>query len=265
MQINHPAPFVLIAQPRSGSTFLVDLITNQSNGYCENELFNPHSIVFINAKKNQASDQLTHSKKKKARQKKLEQLLLRNADPVSFIESYYNDFNQSSHKALGFNYMLGHNAKLLDYFLEHPKIKIIYLKRDNKLAQYASWRKALKSGQWATRSLKAANKNASKKVFFRKEDFRSTMSSFSFYDLSFSSLLESKPSEHILKLSYLDILRGNAEEKIFTFLGLQPQRKKNNRPIIRLGNSDIAERFSNHHQVREYCRNENLSHWLNEI
>lgn len=56
---------------------------------------------------------------------------------------------ESSHKAIGFKVHFDQTKISFWQFLEdNPKVKILYLKRDNLFASYASYMKSIATGQW---------------------------------------------------------------------------------------------------------------------
>lgn len=138
--------FLIIGLPRSGTTYLATLLNSHRDIECSGELFNPHGIIGIGEADNS-----------------FESIAKRDAKPHKFFSDFFS--KQTNAKALGFKFMIGHNADILKSIHKYPNISIIYILRENKLAQISSLLVALKTKSWAlTENTKNSAINAKKRA-----------------------------------------------------------------------------------------------------
>lgn len=125
--MNNINNFILITEPRSGSSYLTSLLNSHPQLHCYSELFSlfPHKLI---NERNLYNSFTTH------------------LDPYNFLNHFYSN---SFH---GFKYFSIHNPLVLNYLLENPQIKIIFLQRTNKLSQLASFLLAQSNDVWSNYS-----------------------------------------------------------------------------------------------------------------
>lgn len=76
-------------------------------------------------------------------------LVERNSAPVRFAEQLFKAGDERRDcLAVGFKLFYHHNIRLLRYVIKDCNIRIILLRRDDKLSQYASRKIALKTNEW---------------------------------------------------------------------------------------------------------------------
>lgn len=244
--MNKPLKFVLIGQPRTGTTNLVKFLSRATTAYCANELFNPRGVFFAD----EAND--IKSEKK---------LIARDQNPEQFLVDFYSCADFQSKSALGFNFMLCHNPAVFNYLLEQPDIKIIYIRRENKLAQYASWLKALKNKIWAVAEKDDVSQHKNERVKFTIIGFNNHMQPWITQDLLFQHILNNVSKERIFETTYVKSILSEERQAICKFLN--SSILDSSAPSLLKQNDDvILNRFSNLGNVRNYCKVMGLTHWL---
>ena len=165
--------FVVVSEPRTGSTVLGHKLELLNDVSCQGEIFHPDEIF-----SSITMDSIPNLKE-------------RNSSPVDFlnkvIEQTYKQKGKSS--LIGFKLFFDHNPAITDYILDH-KIPIVLLERTNKLAQYASLKIAKKTGKWnsddiISKEQEELNRKRGKKVKFSLLEFiaYSIRSRYRFYSL----------------------------------------------------------------------------------
>ena len=241
--------FVLVAEHRTGSTFLMSGLNSHEAVFCDNELFNHKAIVHRGNKKNIEQD-------KKA-------IWARNADPVKYMEKYFAKDRPASIKAKGFNMMLGNNAFVLMELLK-GNYKLIHLHRDNKLAQYSSFLKGGMTQQWATKNAKAAaeQRKDNAKIDFKYVPFERWLHKQNTMSLKFSALCKAGNVD-VLEIEYTAVARGNADASICKFLGIE--EKTLTSELHKQGSNNILDRFNNPKFARQYLKVLGKPEWAQEV
>ena len=107
--------FVIIGLPRSGTTYLMTLLNSHRDVVCYGERFNPYGVI------DQSDQDDSH-----------DAILTRDKDPLGHMQALYAKAEQSTVSAAGFKFMLGHNLAVLRGLQADPKIRILYIWRENK-------------------------------------------------------------------------------------------------------------------------------------
>lgn len=128
--------FVIVAEPRTGSTFLHLLLASHPNIVVYGEIFHPVDEVRENITTGFQLPRLQLSD-----------------DPVEYLENVYSQQPETT-KAVGFKLFYTHArngewSHLREYF-KSAKVKVIHLKRRNLLDRYLSHQLADRSNVWVT-------------------------------------------------------------------------------------------------------------------
>lgn len=125
--------FVVLCGPRSGSTYLCDCLNSHPDVYCHSELFHKgfegdhHELMHF------------HSPGQ-------------DKDPISYLYHIY-EYTESIEevKAVGFKMIFRQNVHAMQKILEDQRIRIVFLQRRDKLAQWGSFALANSTGKWVRR------------------------------------------------------------------------------------------------------------------
>lgn len=246
----NPLRFVIIGQPRTGSTYLTLLLNSHPDVLCENELFNPYEIV--------KSDPRYSIKD-------IDKIVHRDSQPLEFLDEFFTQKGYQRYKALGFNYMLGHTIKVFDELFDNEKYKLIYIHRKNKLAQYSSFKIALDNGIWGAKKAHRAKKQMKKNSYslsFCPGDFNYESNGLAISDHIFQRLLGTRTPGSYMILEYKELFNKETQHLICDFLNVMYKPLKTS--LVKQNSNMIIDRFKNPESVREYMERIGKSDWLFE-
>lgn len=271
--------FLIIGLPRSGTTYLATLLNSHKDIECSGELFNPYGIIGIGESDNS-----------------FESVAKRDAKPHKFFSDFFS--KNTNAKALGFKFMIGHNADILKSIHKYPNISIIYVLRRNKLAQISSLLTALKTKAWAlTEEMKqSATQEAVAKVksaistpsikarsLFKKREpspevpppetdlldagpraISQHWHEYETFDYLFATWLKSIPNRRLI-VEYKSLFDAEFPEKICEFLNV-PYDEDMESDLLKQSTNKIIDRFQYRKLIADYFRNRGLGHWTeNEL
>ncbi len=230
--------------PRSGTTYLMTLLNSHHGIYCSGEQFNPHAIVGIGEREEGYSE-----------------VLARDRAPLDFMQAFFEraEMRDGARDVarVGFKYMIGHNIRILQKLADYPDIDLIYLWRENRLAQISSLIKAARSSRWAQTKPDA---HIHEKIAVDPRRISQRWHEFASFDHLFSSWFETLPQRRIT-LEYRALFAPGFGQQICDFLGLpaDPQMKS---PLIKQNPNAILERFENPGAIQHYFRQIGYGRWL---
>jgi len=237
-----PAPrrFLIIGLPRSGTTYLMTLLNAHRAIACSGEQFNPYAIVGVVGQDRDAG-----------------RLLARDRAPLVYMERFFEAAAADGATRVGFKYMLGHNVRILRRLADHPEIDLIYVWRENRLAQVASLIKAARSKRWAqTRDdahVRARIRAGPREICHRWHEYATT-------DMLFGHWLRSLPHRRIT-LEYRDLFAEDFAARITGFLGVGPDPGMKS-PLVKQNPNDVLARFENPEPIRRYFTEIGFARWL---
>ena len=201
--------FVILTEPRSGSSYLVSLIDQLKNIRCYRELISLYPKKRIEYWNEVANDIPTITKQD------IDNItsLLSNKHTVdykelithSLLDEVYNYIptvtKDKDSYTRGFKYFSIHSREVVSYILKNPELKVIYLERSNKLEQLVSFKLAMLTNHWS--SFKGDNYNnltidiTTKDIEQIKYFIKSTYNAL--------NLIRSNKQDSILKVTYEDL------------------------------------------------------------
>ncbi len=232
--------FVIIGQARSGTTFVQTLLNSHPDVHCRGELFDAW--------------QIDDDGKKDTR---LPVIQARDSAPADFLERYLNgDGLASTPPVLGFKMLVQHHPALLSEILpNHPDISIIYVSRDNKLAQFASDLQVKKTGKWTSTDKAAIPPKVHTSPLWATAQSNLLQNE----DFLLSKYLDTLPNP-MLKVRYSDIRNPNFGERLLSFL------KVRNRPLKsrlqKQGQNTVLDRFENAQEIAQHFHAIGRGDWL---
>jgi len=233
--------FLIVGLPRSGSTYLATLLHSHPDVYCGGELFNPSAIIGIGWKDEN---------------KKI--LINRDAFPADFLRNFYLKRGHEA-VAVGAKYMIGHHPEIISMIEENSDIKIIFIHRNNRLAQSASWFQALQSKQWATQDATQVDQKPldmwPRQLLQKAREFESS-------DYFFANWLRSL-SNNVLDVEYREMFSPKFNKDICNFLGV-PFNEVMCSPLAKQGLNNILDRFEHKKSIEQYFREVGRQDWLDQ-
>lgn len=239
---HEPAPrrFLIIGLPRSGTTYLMTLLDTHRAIACTGEQFNPHAIVGIGCQDRDP-----------------DRLLARDRAPIHFMERAFAQAAGDGVTRVGFKYMLGHNVRILRRLAHHPEIDLIYVWRENRLAQVASLIKAARSKRWAQTR---ADAHVRERIRIGPREICHRWHEYATIDTLFAHWLQSLPNRRIT-FEYRALFAPGFAERITGFLGVDPDPGMHS-PLVKQNDNDVLARFETPGPIRRYFTEIGFAHWL---
>lgn len=231
--------FLIVGLPRSGTTYLMSLLNSHRDVLCEGEQFNPHSIV--------GAGWVERSP---------EAVTERDKAPVAFLNQFYQR-NSNKGAAVGCKWMIGHHAEIMGHIPNDHDLRLIYVHRENKLAQTSSLMKALQTKQWATRDECKIDRTPIDAGPFQVAQKSREME---VQDMTFARWLDTVP-DPVLRVEYRDMFKPGFEATLCDFLGVtfDPAMKS---PLVKQGSADILARFAKKKAISNYFTETGKADWL---
>jgi LPS sulfotransferase NodH len=232
--------FLIIGLPRSGTTYLMSLLNSHPNVLCAGELFNPYGIIGTGGPDYD-----------------LNRIFERDWGPRFFAKQFFDSQDAPEHHRVGFKFMLGHNLRLLTQLPELPDLSLIYVHRENRLAQVASFMKAVQTKNWAqTRR----SREMRTKIVASPQAISHQWHEYATMDFLFSTWLKTLPQPRIT-LEYRELFQPGFNQRICDFLKI-PLAARMKSPLIKQGANRAVDRFENPEMIAAYFRHLGRAHWL---
>jgi LPS sulfotransferase NodH len=235
--------FVILGLPRSGTTYLMTLLDAHRNVKCAGEQFNPYTVIGVAG---EADD--THKA-----------VLGRDKDPVAHMRLFFETAQAKGIACAGFKFMIGHNISILQELARDPDLSIIYVWRENKLAQVSSLIKAANSKKWAQTK---ADDHVARKVRATPRQISHRWHEYATFDHLISMWLAALPNPK-MTCEYREMFADGFEEDICTFLDV-PYRRGMKSPLVKQGSNSIEKRFEDPKPIRYYFNQVGLGRWLED-
>ncbi|SPH18823.1 Putative glycosyltransferase EpsH [Defluviimonas aquaemixtae] len=231
--------FAILAEPRTGSTLLCNLLNLTPGVLCHFELFHEEMIQF-----------------RRNTVKEVEALAERNADPVGFLRRVYAKADAAGRAAMGFKHFSHLSCDVTEALIRDPDIRLIRLGRSNLLAQFSSERISKATDKWA--SLKGeATEHV--RTHFDPAEFERWEAYIRRKAREGTEML-AKSGREALFLDYTTILDSETPARLSRLLGIRIAESREF-DIQRQNPVSILDRFTNPDEVSRYLADRNLSHW----
>lgn len=235
--------FVILGLPRSGTTYLMTLLGAHRDVLCAGEQFNPYTVIGVAGDKDDSH----------------EAVLGRDKDPVGHMQAFFARAQAKGVACGGFKFMIGHNINVLHELARDPDLTIIYVWRENKLAQVSSLIKAANSKTWAQTKVDA---HVERKIRATPRQVSHRWHEYATFDHLISMWLEKLPNPKVT-FEYREMFDDWFEETVCGFLDI-PYRKSMKSPLVKQGTNTIEQRFEDPKPIRYYFNQVGLGHWLED-
>lgn len=233
--------FVILGLPRSGSTYLMTLLDAHADVACAGEQYNPYEVI------GWAHDD-SH-----------DAVMRRDKEPLGHLHRFYEEVEATGVAWGGFKFMIGHNLKVLQALAMAPDITIIYIWRENRLAQVASLIKAGRTKSWAQTSV---DENVTRKIPATPRQIAHRWHEYATSDHLISLWLANLPNPKVT-YEYRELFKPDFEQRLCDFLDL-PHDPKMKSPLVKQGINTVAERFEDPGPIRYYFHQLGLGRWLED-
>ena len=234
--------FIIVGLPRSGTTYLMTLLNSHQHVTCSGELFNPYSV--IETGEPEYDPDLRYK---------------RDWGPRYFMRQFFERYEEGPWQRIGFKLMLGHNIRVLSQLPDLAQTRIIYVHRDNRLAQAASYLKAMQTKNWAqTRR----SQDMTRKIIASPEEISHQWHEYATMDFLFAAWLDTLENQKIT-VEYRELFRPGFNARICDFLGLEPDPAMES-PLVKQGANRVLDRFAKPGPIESYMRYLGRAHWLED-
>lgn len=232
--------FAIFASPRTGSTLLCAILNRTPGVLCHFELFHQEMIQY----RNQTI-------------REVDAISARDEDPIGFLRSAYQADVPDGVDLVGFKHFWHLDKHVTEAILADSDIQIIYLARENLIAQYSSEAIARATGKWVAVT---GQPREEVRVAFDVTDFER----FERYQRNLErdrlSLLSARGRSAFF-IEYRNLLDPSLLKRLSQYLGHQvPLDVKPE--ILKQNRSHVPDRFSNPTEVKAYLEKRKLLHWL---
>lgn len=232
----------ILASPRTGSTMLCAILNRTPGVICHFELFHETMIQYCNETVTDRAE--------------IEE---RNADPLGFLERTIRDPRWTGADLVGFKHFAHLNDQVNSAMIDDHEVKLIYLTRENTLAQYSSEMIAHKSGKWAQHN---SREDQQPKIQFDRADFEQYWWSQRTQDSKRLARL-ARAGRNALFIEYIALGTQEMRTKVGDFIGIIiPDEAKPD--IKKMNSSDILSRFVNAEEASTFLVERGLEHWAFE-
>ncbi|MBZ0295036.1 MAG: hypothetical protein K8L99_20905 [Anaerolineae bacterium] len=231
--------YAILCHARTGSNYLVNVLAQHPQITAHNELFHERTIYH-------AAGEIANA----------DVIARRNADPIAFLEASLKDCQTP---VCGFKHLLFYDDQIIDYVLDGD-FDLFILERENVLAQYSSMWIAHATGQWTLEP--GAVAVASPQIEWHESDFDEYRVEYSTLYADLRARVQQRKAP-LMWLRYLDLFRPDTPERIFRFLGVNPDVPLGS--MIRKQNTaSITQRFLQPDAVAAYLARIGRMEWAEE-
>lgn len=230
--------FVIISQPRTGSSDLVHRLKKYQEIECFGEIFLKNNTCLPNKKFNEMKFSIENRQK----------------DPILFLKEVKKNITKDF---FGFKFFLYQNTRIRKYLLDESKTKYIFLTRKNKLAQFVSTQTARITNKWY--AVKESKLEINQKPTFKPCEFEKYLENQEDF-VEFQRLLEEKNNPSI-SIYYEELNEIATYQRLISFLNYDHKDKNKFFPSIfkKMSNGAVTDRFNNPEEVKKYLDSKNLS------
>jgi LPS sulfotransferase NodH len=203
--------FIMLSTPRTGTNLIIEMLNSHPDCLAGYELFSE-----VDIENNHLAWYLDE-----AIPNDLALCELRRADPVSLIEELHARSIARGFKASGFKlmyYQAVDQPAVRDYLLQNSAIRVIHVKRHNRLRRLVSLRQAMASGNWR---VVTGQKIAPQPVRLALEEIAWDIAEVKKHELEYGVLDDTHRVLHLYYEEMVQDLPGTARQ-LFDFLGLRP-------------------------------------------
>lgn len=245
-ETNHVAGrrFIIVGLPRSGTTYLMSLLNSHKSVICAGELFNPYSVIETGPPDFD-----------------LNRVFERDWGPRYFMKQFFDRHEAEPWERIGFKLMLGHNIRVMSFLPEMPDVPIIYVHRHNRLAQVASYLKAVQTKKWA-QTRKSIDMR--RKIVASPQMISHQWHEYATMDFLFENWLKTLP-QRSMTVEYCDMFKPGFNESLCAFLQIAHDPKMKS-PLVKQGANRVLDRFEAPDPIEAYMRCVGRPGWLeNEL
>lgn len=220
---NKITKFIILAAARTGSTYLVTSLASHPQICCYSEIFNPYIKDYERAL---AEAGLPYEE---------------DVCPQTLLEKLFARYEKDENiRFVGFKLLMLQSRRARKYVLGNPDYKIIVLEREDKLAQYSSFKLVDRTGRWAAYDKKDIKEDKIDFSFVGFMKFRRRQQEL--YARTYKEIKDT--GRPFLRVTYEDMTRGGGLRKVLEYLGVEDKDYPLTSPLFRQNSPHILRRFN---------------------
>ncbi|MFN4098568.1 MAG: sulfotransferase family protein [Pararhodobacter sp.] len=234
--------FLILGQPRSGTTYLQTLLNAHPDVHCRGELFDPWQI--------DDDGQKTPG---------LEAVIARDADPEGFLDRRLAGEGLAGPLPvrIGAKVLFQHHPALLArYIPARPGLRLIHVRRENKLAQFASMQQVAKTKRWTQTGAAGAAPQIDVAPFWAASECNRLENE----DFLMAAWLAGLPNP-VFCVTYRGLFAPDFEGRVLAFLGVKRVGVLST-PLKKQGQDRILDRFVQPGPIERYFGGTGRGDWL---
>jgi len=226
---NGPATrFVIVAGRRTGSNLLCTLLGSHDDVLCHHELFNPRGIYYALPLRNGDFTLGTPAE--------------RDADPLRFLQRVWN--SNRGKPCVGFKMTRGQDARVLDAVLADPAVRVIVLRRANRIKAFVSELRAEAADLWEVYD-RGALERPRPKVRVDTAALEAYMAQNEAFYAAIDAALARSGSPR-LEVTYEHLFCDDEQRRLLAFLGLAADRAPLTARSVKQNSCDLRDLVENH-------------------
>lgn len=222
-----PVRFVIVAARRTGSNLLCTLVDSHADVLCHHEIFNPGGIYYALGLRDSAFS--------------LGTIAERDADPLGFLARVWA--NPLGKRCVGFKMTRGQDQAVIDAVLADPGVRVIVLRRTNRLKTFVSELRAERTSRWEVYDKADIATCARVPVDLRALDAY-VADNEAFYAGIDAAVARSGSA--VLRVTYERLFERAEQQRLLDFLGLAPQGVALNARAVKQNSCDLRDLVDNY-------------------
>jgi LPS sulfotransferase NodH len=216
--------FTVVTHPRTGSTWLCDVLDTHPAIRCHSEVFHPHAVYY--SKRSTAAGTLGTD------------LAERDADPHGFASRLFA--HHEGRAAVGFKVMAGHAPQLVADLLRESRIRKLVLRRENRIRVYVSEQRAATVNAWRGVNYDGLKIHVDPGTLVAYADH---------YDVYFDWVERSVADQPALHLTYESLFRPETVAAALEFLGVEPDLSQLRTNVEAQSSDSLRDAIANYDEL----------------
>jgi LPS sulfotransferase NodH len=223
--------FVIVAGRRTGSNLLCSLLGSHGGILCHHELFNPDGIFYALPLREGGFS--------------LGTLAERAADPLGLLERAWRE--PLGRRCVGFKMTRGQDAQVLDAVLSDPNVRVIVLRRANRIKAFVSELRAEAARRWEVYDPAELDAARPKVQVDRRVLDAYIADNEAFYSAIDAALL--RTGSAVLRVTYEHLFQHDEQRRILEFLGLAADGVVLSARSVKQNSCDLRDLIENYNAL----------------
>jgi LPS sulfotransferase NodH len=220
--------FVIVAARRTGSNLLCTLLGSHADVLCHHELFNPGGIYYALPLRDGEFS--------------LGTIAQRDSDPLGFVARAWDQ--HLGKRCVGFKMTRGQDAHVLEGVLADPTVRVIVLRRANRIKTFVSELRAEASRQWEVYDRVELSPSRPRVPVDKARLEAYIADNEAFYAQVDATL--ARHGKRALQVTYEKLFRDDEQRRLLDFLGLRAGDAGLRASSVKQNPCDLRDLIDNH-------------------